>query len=234
MNKYDAILFGAHPDDVEMGMGGTAIKLTKAGYKVLSVSLTQSEMSTYGDLETRKKEFEAAALAMACDCKMLDFQDTGVENNRESRLKISKFIRLHKPKIVFAPYHTNTLAEPAGIANVDHYETGAIVRDAVKYARLKKTTDEIEPHTVNKIYFYMVPRTIWANLVVDISEEIEVLVQAIEAYKSQLDISLHGKSIKEILLTQRAANGVRNGYDYAETFVSDQMLELGADDFFRL
>ena len=44
-----------------------------------------------------------------------------------------------RPKIVFAPYHTNPFAETAGIANVDHYETGAIIRDAVKFARFNKS-----------------------------------------------------------------------------------------------
>ncbi|MCB0319172.1 MAG: PIG-L family deacetylase [Bdellovibrionales bacterium] len=232
--KYDTLLFGAHPDDIEMGMGGTAIKLVKAGYSVMSISLTQSENSTYGDLDTRKQEYQAASDVIGCDCMMLDFPDSGVENTREAKVKIATVIRQMSPKIIFAPYHTNPYAEPAGIANVDHYQTGAIVRDAVKFARLKKTVPNHEPHAVKKLYFYLLPRNIWPNIIVDVSEEAEQLISAIKCYKTQMDISLNGKSIIDILMTTRAAEGVNNGFNYAERFASDQLLELEADDFFKL
>ena len=99
--QYDAILFGAHPDDIEMGMGGTAIKLAKAGYSVMSISLTQSEMSTYGDLETRKQEYKAASAAMGCDCLMLDFPDSGVENTRDAKVRIASILRENATKDCF-------------------------------------------------------------------------------------------------------------------------------------
>ena len=232
--QYDAILFGAHPDDIEMGMGGTAIKLTKAGYSVISIALTQSEMSTYGDLQTRRQEYEAASATIGCDCLMLDFPDSGIENTRDAKVRIATILRQMRPKIVFAPYHTNPFAEIAGIANVDHYETGAIIRDAVKFARLTKAVDSLEPHTVSKMYFYMLPRNVYPNLIVDISEEVDQLKEALQCYKSQMDISFEGKSILDILMITRAAEGVTSGYDYAEKFVSDQLLKIEADDFFRL
>ena len=59
--QFDVVVFGPHPDDIEMSMAGTLIKLVRSGKRVLTVSLTRGENGTYGDIETRREEFEAAA-----------------------------------------------------------------------------------------------------------------------------------------------------------------------------
>ena len=233
-NQYDIAVFGAHPDDSEMAMGGTLIRLCQAGYSVINVSLTQSEMSTHGDIQSRKREFEAAAKFAGCDCLMLDFPDTGVQNDRESQIKVARLLRELKPKIIFAPYHTNTLAEPAGIANVDHYTAGSLVRDAIKLARLQKTVPELPAHTVQKAYFYMLPRTVWPNLVVDVSPVIDKFKQLLSSYSSQMAINMQGMPIAELLLRIRANVGISIGAEYAEGFVTDQALKLEPEMFLKV
>ena len=228
----DAIVFGAHPDDAEMGMGGTMVKLVKAGYKVLTVSLTNSELSTYGDVESRKKEFAEAAEIIGTKHLALDFVDGQVENNYESRLKVARVIREFRPKIVFAPYHTNNLADLGGRSNVDHYTTGSLVRDSIKLARLAKAIPDLERHEIQKSFFYLEPRDKWANIIVDVSDEIQQAMQAIRAYKSQMEIKLAGQKIEDILLTWRRAVGLSIGVQYAESFVSDMELNFKPEHFF--
>ena len=230
----DVIAFGAHPDDVEMGLGGTLVRLVDAGYSVLSVALTKSQMSTFGSVESRQREFEEASRIMGCECLMLDFEDQNVCNDFESRQAIARIIRQRTPKLVFAPYHTNPLGEPGGLNNVDHYTTGQLVRDAIKLARLDKAVAHVQKHTVQKLYFYMVPRTVWANLVVDVSDVMDRTLAAIHAYQSQMKISVRGNSIDKYLITRRAAVGLEIGVEYAEAFVTDLPLRIEPGMFFEL
>ncbi|MCB9030113.1 MAG: PIG-L family deacetylase [Deltaproteobacteria bacterium] len=234
MTNYDVLVFGAHPDDSEMAMGGTLIKLVKAGFSVMNISLTQGEMSTHGTVESRKLEFANAAKVMGCSSLMLDLPDSALENDRASRLKATELIREYKPKLVFAPYHTNNLAEPRGVANVDHYVAGSIVRDAVKYARLKKILPDSEPHSVKKMFFYMVPRNITPSLIVDVTDVEAELRAAIRAYESQMSISFKGKAVDDFLMKMRSATGINIGVEFAEAFVTDQFLEFEPKHFFEL
>ena len=233
-SEVDIIIFGAHPDDQEMAMGGTMIKFAEAGYKILSVSLTRSQMSTHGTVESREKEFKAAADYLGCDSLLMDFMDSEVENTPAARKLIARIIRERKPKIVFAPYHTNNLGDLGGIANVDHYATGSLVRDAVKMARLEKAVPDVEKHTVDKLYFYMLPRNVEPTLVVDVSDEIEKFKELLSSYQSQLEIKYQSNEIEHMLLTWRAALGTQIGVKFAEGFSVDMHLKMKPSTFFEV
>ncbi len=235
MNKhFDILVFGSHPDDAEMAMGGTMIKLIRAGYSLKLISITRGEMGTYGDVEVRAKEFFAACKVVGCEGEFLDFPDSRVENTPDGRLRLAKIIRAHTPKIIFAPYHTNPLGELAGLANVDHYTTGALVRDAVKMARLEKTVPDFAKHQIQKLYFYMVPRDVYAQLYVDVSDVIEETTKAIATYATQMSIKPHGLDVQHTLRTKRAAAGIDIGVAFAERFTTDLPLVMTPQHFFTL
>lgn len=231
---FDVLVFGAHPDDGEMIMGGTMIKLVKAGYSLKYICLTQGEMGTFGDAATREAEFKQSCKIIGCSGELLDFPDTRVENTPHGRIKLARIIRAAKPKIVFAPYHSNSLAELSGVANVDHYASGALVRDACKMARLEKTVPDLAKHQIQKLYFYMLPRDVYGGLYVDVSDVIDTTLQAITAYASQMNIKPQGKDIKEVLLTRRKAAGLDIGVEYAERFCTDLPLRMQAKHFLEL
>ncbi|MBX7138288.1 MAG: PIG-L family deacetylase [Oligoflexia bacterium] len=231
---FDVLVFGAHPDDAEMGMGGTVIKLVLSGKSLLYISLTHGEMGTHGSPTLRKKEFDEACRIMGCQGALLDFQDTGVENTREARIRLARIIRQTTPQLIFCPYYNNPVGELGGLNHTDHYATGALVRDAVKLARLQKTIPDLPKHTITKLYFYMVPKQINAPLYVDVSDVIDKTMQAIEAYGSQLAIAPQGLPIKQVLLTRRAAAGLDIGAAYAERFVTDLPLNLSARQLFEI
>src|SRR5215510_4982822 len=155
--RYDVLAFGAHPDDLEMSIAGTIARLTKSGRKVLMVSLTKGEASTYGTVETRAKEAAEAARILGADHLLLDFPDTRVENTPDARLELARLVRLHRPSLVFAPYHTSPGTHRDGRANTDHMAAGALARDALKVARFRRLLTDLEPWEVRRILYYIPP-----------------------------------------------------------------------------
>ena len=230
--RYDVLVFGAHPDDCEMGMAGTIALLVAAGKRVLLVALTGSDMSTHGRPEERAREFREAARVLGCDARQLDLPDTRVANHDENRRHVAGLVREHRPAIVFAPYHTNEAGHHDGRANVDHMETGRLVRDALKLARLGRVMPETAPHDVTRIYYYMVPAAMAPSFIVDVSSVEEKLRAAIGAYASQMAIRRGGSSILEVLELLRRHTGLQIGARLGEAFLVDQPLQARVEDLF--
>ena len=231
---HEVAVFGAHPDDAEMGMGGTIAKFTRAGRRVVIVSLTRGESGTYGTAEEREREAARAASVLGCDHRLLDFPDTRVTPDLEGRERIMKLLRELRPELVFAPFPSNRFGHHDGAAHVDHLATGVIVRDAVKLARVRGVAPELQAHDVRRLFYYMVPRDHYPTLVVDVSEEFDVLVQAIRAYASQMAIARQGSPILDVLAAVRRYHGIVAGCTYAEAFLADEALRADAETFFRL
>ncbi|MEZ4649223.1 MAG: PIG-L family deacetylase [Candidatus Eisenbacteria bacterium] len=157
LGSFDVVAFGPHPDDVEMGIAGTLIKMVRAGRRILNVCMTRGEKGTYGTVEVRRKEFERANAIMGTQPLMLDFPDTAMVNDYEGKLRVARIVRETRPQVVFAPYHTNPFGHFDGSANVDHFATGELVRDGLKLARFRSLLPDIEPYGVPYLYYYMVP-----------------------------------------------------------------------------
>ena len=87
--KVDILAIGAHPDDIELGCGGTLMKEIEMGKKVGLMDLTQGELGTRGSKEIRKQEAELARDFMGAkfrDNLLLD--DCFFENNRDNQIKL--------------------------------------------------------------------------------------------------------------------------------------------------
>lgn len=230
----DIVAFGAHPDDIEMGMGGTIARLARAGVKVLLVSLTPGECGTHGDPASRAREAAAAAAILGCQHRILDFPDTRLEYSLEARERLMRLLRELRPRLVFAPYHTSRGSHHDGAAHVDHLTAGALVRDAVKLARLRGLEPERPAHDVQRLFYYMVPRDRRADFFVDVSAEMDVLRQALQAYATQMRIERQGNRIQEILEAFRRYYGVAAGCAFAEAFLCDEPLRADPETLFRI
>ena len=100
--KVDIIAFGAHPDDVELGCGGSISSAVSQGLKVGIVDLTKGELGTRGTKEIRKKESEKASEILGVSFrKNLGFKDGFFVNDKAHQLKVIELLREHKPSIVF-------------------------------------------------------------------------------------------------------------------------------------
>ena len=232
-SEYDVVVFGPHPDDVEMTMAGTIIQMVRAGRRILNVSLTKGERGTYGDPETRRKEFAAANQVMGTAGYLMDFPDTAVTNDHEGKLKIAAVVRKTRPRIVFAPYHTNPFGHHDGSANVDHYTTGQVVRDGLKLARFRNLLPDLTPHDVSHLYYFMVPKDRLPTIVVDVTNDMDTVHAAIGAYATQMSIHRRDTRIMEMLDALRRYHGIRIGASFGEAFLSDEALPFGPEEFFR-
>ena len=176
--KLDVIAFGAHPDDVEIGCGGTIIKLEALGYTTGVVALTRGEMGTRGSAEIRAREFAAAARVLGVSVhKTLDMPDGRVEPNWENKVKVIREIRVHQPRVVFAPYWV--------ARHPDHEAASRIVREASYLSGLKKLDTGQEAHRPFKVLFYQSRFEFSPSFVADISSAHKKKLEAIRCYESQ-------------------------------------------------
>ncbi|MBL8148332.1 MAG: bacillithiol biosynthesis deacetylase BshB1 [Blastocatellia bacterium] len=177
----DVLAVGAHPDDVELAVGGTLIKLSSLGYKTAVVDMARGEGGTRGNAETRLLEAAEAKKVMGLTARdNLALPDSNIWCNEQSRVLMVRIIRKFQPKIIFTHYWEDP--------HPDHVQTAQIVRQAAHLAGLAKYDQETgQPrHRPSTVAHFMFPRTVVATFLVDISEFAERKRQAILCYKSQL------------------------------------------------
>ena len=176
--KLDVLAFGAHPDDVELTVGGTMLSLLSQGYGVGVVDMTRGELGTRGTPEVRAKEAEEAArrLGVGVRCN-LDLPDGNVALNRESRDAVIRVLREHRPSVVLAPIDQDL--------HPDHVWTGRIVREAAFLAGLLRWDTGQAPHRPRTVLGYVTHTTEDPDQVVDITPFMEQKKEACLAYASQ-------------------------------------------------
>lgn len=182
--KVDILAFGAHPDDIELGCGGSLAKAVAQGKKVGLIDLTQGELGTRGSAEIRKQEAtEAAKLLNASFRKNLGFRDGFFVNDEAHQLEVIKTIRAHQPKIV--------LCNAIDDRHIDHAKGSQLVSDACFLSGLKKiVTKDNKGNTQTawrpaQVYHYIQWKEITPDFVLDISEYIDKKLEVIQAYSSQ-------------------------------------------------
>ena len=182
--KVDILAFGAHPDDVELGCGGSLAKAVSQGKSVGIIDLTRGELGTRGSAEIRDQEAAAAAKVLGLSFrKNLAFRDGFFVNDEAHQMAIIQLIRIHQPKVV--------LCNAIDDRHIDHSKGSQLVSDACFLSGLKKivTKDESgniqEPWRPAHVYHYIQWKEIKPDFVVDISNHIDTKMEAIHAYASQ-------------------------------------------------
>ncbi len=213
----DILVFGAHPDDAEFGMGATIVKLVSERKSVAICVLTRGECGTFGTPEKREVEAQEAAKMAGTEIVLLDFKDCQIFDNFESRLKVAEVIRKFRPKIIFAPYHTNPANHRDGMAHPDHTALGTIVRHSARYAKFKNLKElSGEPWDAEEIIYYMLPKVKKPNCIVDVSEYSEKWEEVAKCHQSQLKLK-DGNIINHIK-AQKENTGKLIGVKFAEGF----------------
>ena len=217
------LVFGPHPDDAELGMGGTIIKLAKQGHRVHIVDMTNGEPTPHGSVEIRAKEAAAAAKVLGVGRTLLGLPNREVVHSIENRHKTAAAIREHKADWLFVPYPID--------AHPDHMAVTRICEDARFDAKLTKSTITGEPYYPKRIIYYFCTHlrlNFTPNFCVDISDTIEQKIESIKAYQSQfIGNSAH---VPEMVRTITAYFGGRIGTAHAEPFFTHEMLGFGGLD----
>ena len=182
--KVDILAFGAHPDDVEMGCGGTIAKSTASGKTVGIIDLTRGELGTNGTPELREKEANLASEIIGAKFRLnLGFQDGFIFNNKENQIEVVKAIRQFRPDIILSPTQIDR--------HSDHGKASDLIYEAAFLSGLSKLETKYE----NKVQNPWRPRINlnyqqWndfkPDVIIDISDFIETKKEAIMAFKSQV------------------------------------------------
>jgi N-acetylglucosamine malate deacetylase 1 len=217
------LIIAPHPDDAELGMGGTIAKLIAQGHAVHLVDMTNGEPTPLGDVPTRARESAAAAKILGVDRTLLDLPNRAVTHDLASRHKLAAVIRAHKADWLFLPYPVD--------AHPDHVAVTRIGEDARFDAKLSKTNIPGDPCYPKRIIYYFCTHlrlNINPSFCLDISDTIEKKMAAILAYESQF--VRNSSSVPEMVRTMAAYFGGRIGVKYAEPFFTHEVLGFSGLD----
>ncbi len=225
--KVDVLAIGAHPDDVELGCGGTIAKLISEGKTVAILDLTQGELGTRGSLETRKIEAENAKNILGIAFREnLKMKDGFLENNEENRLLIVDYIRKYQADIVFC----NAIED----RHPDHAIASQLVSDACFLAGLPKIETSYKAWRPKQVYHYIQWKNVKPDFVVDISNYMETKLEVCLAYKTQFyqenstenETPIATKNFLDSITYRCQDMGRLVGVDYAEAFTTEKTICL--------
>ena len=185
--KLDILAFGAHPDDVELGCGGTLAKAVVQGKKVGIIDLTRGEMATRGTPKTRSEESKAASKILGVNFRdNLNFEDAFIINDKNHQLAVIEVLRKLKPVVV--------LCNAVKDRHTDH----AKASDLVSHACFLSGLDRIETfdgmgnkqaaYRPHHVFHYIQWDELAPDFVVNISGFLDQKMRAIKEYKTQFYI----------------------------------------------
>jgi LmbE family N-acetylglucosaminyl deacetylase len=185
----DVIAVGAHPDDVEIGVGGTLARLVEQGYRVGIIDLTDGEPTPLSPgPHVRLEEARCAAAALGIHKRItLPLTNRRLFDSFETRCALAIEFRRYRPKLVIG------LGEKTPLASPDHWQAMQITDAAVFYSRLTKWDEHfahLPVHTIKaQLYytlaFYTLDPMRGSHIVSDVSETIEKKLAAIRCYATQ-------------------------------------------------
>jgi len=183
MLKLDILVLAVHPDDAELGCGGTILKHVALGQKVGIVDLTRGELGTRGSAEIRAEEAAAAAKVLGLSVREnLGLADGFFKNDEEHQLKVIAAIRKYRPEIIITnAYHDR---------HPDHGRANQLVEAAAFLSGLRKieTIADGKPQQEwrpNLVLHFIQDNYIKPDILIDVTEHWDKKIESIQAYGSQ-------------------------------------------------
>ena len=216
------LVVGPHPDDQELGMGGSIIRLVEQGHNVLLLDMTDGEPTPHGSPEIRAQEWARASEILGAPRRLLGLKNREVEHTLAARHQAAGVIREHQAEIVFLPYPED--------AHPDHRATTRIIEDARFDAKLSKIDLPGQPiYPKWLIYYYCTHLRHVADpsFCLDISGEMDRKEASILAYESQFVVPEKNRRVVQWVRMLCGYMGSRIGCAYAEPFWTREPLGLG-------
>ena len=235
----DALVINAHPDDAEVAMGGTILKMVAQGQKIGVLDLTRGELGTRGTDETRKIEADEAARRMNVlvrDC--ISLRDGFIQPDERSILDLVKIIRRYRPQVLFG--------NPPSDRHPDHDRAHLLIKEAFFLSGLVKieTLDDDglpqKPWRARKFFCYIQSHCPTPDFIVDVSPFWDQKKHVMMAYHSQFHFSnkddpkapvtpISTEEFWNYVEARARALGYSQGATFAEGFVTIDMQPLKID-----
>ncbi len=230
--KLDILAFGAHPDDVELGCGGTIAKEISLGKKIGIVDLTRGELGTRGSADLRDKEAAKAAKILGVSVREnLGFADGFFINDKKHQLEIIKMIRKYQPEIV--------LCNAVDDRHIDHPKGSKLVSDACFLSGLIKVETELNGKNQQKwrpkqVYHYIQWKNSEPDFVVDVTGFMNAKIESVNAYSSQFfdpnskepETPITSKNFTDSIEYRAKDLGRLIGVEYAEGFTTERYVAV--------
>ena len=222
-------VIGPHPDDQELGMGGTIARLASQDHRVLLIDMCNGEPTPLGSPEQREKEWTAATKLLDgasggtgnVTRKLLGLKNREIEHTLEARHLVAGAIREHGADVLFMPHPLD--------AHPDHVATTRIAEDARFDAKLSKIDLPGEPIYPRWVFYYYAThlrRVIDPTFLIDITQQMDVKEAAIKAYETQFVQPVKNRQVVTWVRQLNGYLGSRIGVGYAEGFYTKEPLGL--------
>ena len=231
MTKIDLLVFGPHPDDIEIGFGGAVALHAARGHVVGLCDLTRGELGSNGTVEDRLAEAEAARAVLGAEWRVnLGWPDGGIYETPEHVSDVVRLVRASQPRVVAIPYWNDR--------HPDHRAASETLSRAVFKAGLRR----FEPGTANwkpeRVCYYFINDDAPVSFGLDVSEVYDKKRQALACHGTQftpagpdsVPTRLTGSSFRQLIEARDAKLGALIGVAFAEGVVVREPL-LRADLF---
>lgn len=234
--KLEIIAFGVHPDDVELGCGGTLIEESKTRKRVGIIDLTLGELGTRGTSSSRKREAAEASKIMGLSVREnLEMADGFFNNDQHNQLKVINILRKYRPEII--------ICNAPEDRHPDHGRAAKLVGESAFLSGLIKIATESEgisqkPWRPKYVLNYIQDKYITPNFVIDISSSFDQKIEAVKAYKTQFfdpiskepETYISSPEFLDSVVYRAKMFGKMIGVKYAEGFISEKMIGLRSFD----
>lgn len=218
--SIDLLVFGPHPDDIEIGLGGTVARHTSAGHAVGLCDLTRGELSSNGTVKQRQAEAEAAANVLGAAWREnLGWPDGGIEPLPQFIRSAVDIIRRHRPRSIAIPYWDDR--------HPDHVAASNVLRTAVFRSGLRRFETGAEPWRPEWLCYYFINDGAAPSFVVDVSDHYERKRKSLDCYVSQfvppgggaVATRLTASTFRQLIESRDAQFGALAGVAFAEGIV---------------
>lgn len=218
--SIDLLVFGPHPDDIEIGLGGTVARHTAQGHSVGLCDLTEAELSSNGTPERRREEADEAARVLGAIWREnLRWPDGGIAETPERIRSAVDMIRRHRPRAMAIPYWDDR--------HPDHAAASHVLRAAAFRSGLRRYASDAEPWRPEWICYYFINDGAPPSFVVDVSAHYQRKRDALDCYRSQFAPAEDGAvgtrlthpTFRQLIESRDAQFGALAGVAFAEGVV---------------
>jgi bacillithiol biosynthesis deacetylase BshB1 len=225
----DLLVFGPHPDDIEIGLGGVIARHTSEGKAVGLCDLTAGELGSNGTPDIRLREADAAARVLGAAWREnLRWPDGGIAETPAFIADAVNLIRRHQPRTIALPYWDDR--------HPDHVAAARVLTIAAFRSGLRRFDTGIAPWRADWVCYYFINDAAPASFVIDVSKHYDVKRRALDCHTSQfaptdadaVGTRLTATSFRQLIETRDAQFGARAGVAFAEGLVVRDPVVLGS------
>lgn len=237
--QSDVLIFAAHPDDAEIGVGGTIKKLTDSGSSVGIIDFTKGEMGTRGTAADREREAVNSGKILGLSFRSnLELPDSKVKVNEEAINLCVEKIRKYQPSMIFAPYFNDR--------HPDHIAVSRIIKQAYFFSGVKKYETSINENKLpafrpERLLYYFQAYTSEPNIIIDISNTFKEKMEGIRAFVSQFynpkskdpETFISKPDFLEFIEARAKFFGSQIGTKYGEPFFTEEIIGFDIINYLR-